>query len=94
MTWSTTPAQGMGPKYHHLHGLSRPNLLNCTQEEARKLAAADEALTALENCADCLRAVTEHLAPHPDSVVGKNLASAFAVIAKVKGEPHAPTHRA
>lgn len=46
--WSTTQARGMGPMYHHLHGLSRPNLLNCTEDEARKLASANAMLGALE----------------------------------------------
>lgn len=48
MTLSTTPAQGMGPNYHHLHGLSQPNLLHCTEAEARKLAAVDDLLEALQ----------------------------------------------
>lgn len=47
MSLSTTPAQGMGPNYHHLHGLSQPNLLHCTEAEAQKLAAVDELLEAL-----------------------------------------------
>lgn len=46
--WSTTPARGMGPYYHHLYGLSYPILLNCTEEEARTLAAARDMLTALQ----------------------------------------------
>ena len=47
MTLSTTPAQGMGPNYHWLHGQSQTNLLHCTEAEARKLAAVDELLEAL-----------------------------------------------
>ena len=47
MALSTAPAQGMGPNYHHLHGLSQPNLLHCTEAEARKLAAVDDLLEAL-----------------------------------------------
>ncbi|UUC96601.1 MULTISPECIES: hypothetical protein [Comamonas] len=38
--WSTTQAQGMGPYYHHLHGLQLKSLLlNCTEEEARRICA-------------------------------------------------------
>lgn len=48
MTLSTTPAQGMGLNYHHLDGLSQPNLLHCTEAEARKLAAVDDLLEALQ----------------------------------------------
>lgn len=47
MTLSTTPAQGMGPNYHWLHGLSQINLLHCTEAEARKLAAVDVMYEAL-----------------------------------------------
>lgn len=51
--WSTTPAQGMGPNYHHLHGLQhRSLLLNCTEEEARTLAAARDMLTVLKALAE------------------------------------------
>lgn len=39
-TWSTTPARGMGPYYHHIHGLYGPNLLLCTKEEALMLVAS------------------------------------------------------
>lgn len=39
-TWSTTQARGMGPYYHHIHGLRWPNLLNCTKEEALMLVAS------------------------------------------------------
>lgn len=46
--WSTTPAQGMGAFYHHLHGLSRPLLLHCTPEEASTLAAAAEMQAAID----------------------------------------------
>lgn len=38
--WSTTAARGMGPYYHHIHGLRWPNLLNCTKEEALMLVAS------------------------------------------------------
>lgn len=50
--WSTTPARGMGPYYHHLYGLSYPILLNCTEEEARTLAAARDMLTVLQALAE------------------------------------------
>lgn len=50
--WSTTPARGMGELYHHLHGLSRPILLHCTPEEARKIAGADDMYDALLALAD------------------------------------------
>ena len=50
--WSTTPARGMGPYYHHLNGLSYPILLNCTEEEACTLAAAREMLTVLQALAE------------------------------------------
>lgn len=83
MTWSTTPARGMGATYHWLHGLSQPNLLHCTQGEARKLAAADEMLAALQ---DVRRALDMA------NFTGE-LAILDAAIAKALGEPHAPTHR-
>lgn len=36
--WSTTPARGMGPYYHHIHGLQLQSvLLCCTEEDARKI---------------------------------------------------------
>ena len=50
--WSTTPARGMGPYYHHLYGLSFPILLNCTEEEARTLATARDMLTVLQALAE------------------------------------------
>lgn len=50
--WSTTPARGMGPYYHHLNGLSYPILLNCTEEEACILAAARDMLKVLQALAE------------------------------------------
>ena len=52
MALSTAPAQGLGPNYHHLHGLSQPNLLHCTDAEAQKLAAVDDLLEALRMLMD------------------------------------------
>jgi len=52
ISWRVSPARGMGPTYHHLIGLSRPNLLQCTEDEARKLAAAEEMLKALQALQD------------------------------------------
>lgn len=75
MTLSTRPAQGMGPNYHHLHGLSQPNLLHCTEAEARKLAAVDDLLEALQDMVsdrDCLSEATVNFAR--------------AAIAKAQGE--------
>ena len=75
MTLSTTPAQGMGPNYHWLHGLSQINLLHCTEAEARKLAAVDDLLEALQDMVsdrDCLSEATVNFAR--------------AAIAKAQGE--------
>ena len=52
ISWSVSPVQGMGPMYHHLIGLSRPMLLNCTTEEAHQLAGAEEMYKALKGLQD------------------------------------------
>lgn len=86
MALSTTPAQGMGPNYHHLHGLSQPNLLHCTETEARKLAAVDEVTKSLQECYAALvkyEADVDDVAPqHHCEMMGR----ARAAIAKATGE--------
>ena len=78
MTLSTTPAQGMGPNYHWLHGLSQPNLLHCTEAEARKLAAVDDLLEALKHL--------RHNARASGAEMGLALDVADAAIARALGE--------
>ena len=85
MSLSTTPAQGMGPNYHHLHGLSQPNLLHCTEAEARRLAAVDDLLEALK----ALESAASFAAIDDDAertAVGAALDYARAAIAKALGE--------
>lgn len=87
MSLSTTPAQGMGANYHHLHGLSQPNLLHCTEAEARKLATVDELLEALQAAKNTL--VAYKLQPGPQNCWEphdeENLAQVEAALAKVRG---------
>ncbi|MGQ8875915.1 hypothetical protein ACUTR7_00275 [Delftia sp. NA_296.1] len=45
----------------------------------------DALAEALEGCAQDLRDVTRHFNPHPESVIGKNLAKASAALDLVKG---------
>lgn len=96
MSLSTTPAQGMGANYHHLHGLSQPNLLHCTQAEARKLAAVDDLLEALKEAKAALEWCVEQgggpTCEHESGGVvcfckeNKAISSARAAIAKALGE--------
>jgi hypothetical protein len=52
----------------------------------RQLVEQRDALAeALEGCSRDLADVTEHLNPHPESVIGKNLAKARAALALAKG---------
>lgn len=60
---------------HHETGLTPRQLV----EQRNALSAA------LEGCAQELRDVTRHFNPHPESVIGKNLAKAHAALALVKG---------
>lgn len=52
---------------------------------ARLIAAAPELLEALEWCADTLAVFVDDGSAAPDSVVGKNLTTALAAIAKATG---------
>lgn len=54
--------------------------------DARLIAAAPELLEALEWCADTLAVFVDDGSAAPDSVVGKNLTTARAAIAKATGE--------
>lgn len=95
MTLSTTPAQGMGPNYHWLHGLSQINLLHCTKAEARLLAAADDLLEALQEAKAALEWCVEQgggpTCEHESGGVvcfckeNKAISSARAAIAKATG---------
>ncbi|QTW18113.1 hypothetical protein [Comamonas kerstersii] len=95
MALSTTPAQGMGLNYHHLDGLSQPNLLHCTEAEACKLAAVDELLEALKEAKAALEWCVEQgggpVCEHESGAVcfckeSKAISSADAAIAKAQGE--------
>lgn len=96
MTLSTTPAQGMGPNYHWLYGLSQPNLLHCTEAEARKLAAVDDLLEALKEAKAALAWCVEQgggpVCEHESGGVtcfcreNRAISSADAAIAKAQGE--------
>lgn len=79
--WSTTPARGMGPHYHHLYGLSYPNLLNCTEEEACTLAAARDMLTALQALAEGGALVDGLLGDHVEILEAQ--ANARAILKKL-----------
>ena len=96
MTLSTRPAQGMGPNYHHLDGLSQPNLLHCTEAEACKLAAVDDLLEALKEAKTALEWCVEQgggpVCEHESGGVtcfcreNRAISSADAAIAKALGE--------
>lgn len=96
MTLSTRLAQCMGPNYHHLHGLSQQNLLNCTEAEACKLAAVDDLLEALQEAKAALEWCVEQgggpVREHESGAVcfckeNRAINSARAAIAKALGEP-------
>lgn len=53
--WTLTPARGMGPYYHHLHGLSRPVLLHTTKQEAQLIGAAPNLLRELQAAHQIIR---------------------------------------
>ena len=62
------------------------NVFHETGLTPRQLVEQRDALAAaLEGCAQDLRDVTRHFNPHPESVIGKNLAKASAALALVKG---------
>ena len=92
--WSYTPARGLCGDYYYLRGLSRTNLLNCTEEEARKLAAADELLTSLKEMvalhtepAGFIGKFGKELTTQLDAqqkIIDERLARANAVISKVQ----------
>lgn len=52
---------------------------------ARLIAAAPELLEALEICADTLKSFVDCGSAHHESVIGKNVTRARAVIAKATG---------
>lgn len=81
LTWSVSPARGMGPTYHHLIGLSRPMLLNCTSEEAHQIAAAEEMYKALKALQDVGVLEDDSRGMH-DGIQGAK-ANARAVLAKL-----------
>jgi len=81
ITWSVSPAQGMGPTYHHLIGLSRPMLLNCTSEEAHKIAAAEEMYKALKALQDVGMLEDDSRGMHGGKQEAK--ANARAILAKL-----------
>lgn len=83
MSLSTTPAQGMGPNYHWLHGLSHQNLLHCTEAEARKLAAVDELIEALQALDDVGCFQHGMLGNHPSIL--KAVEMSVAALVKVRG---------
>lgn len=85
MSLSTTPAQGMGPNYHWLHGLSQPNLLHCTEAEARKLAAVDDLLEALQITRGNIASLGPAGALTPYTSYQEWLAMVDAAIAKTTG---------
>ena len=86
MTLSTTPAQGMGPNYHWLHGLSQINLLHCTEAEARLMAAAPELLEALKITRGNIASLGPAGALTPYTSYQEWLAMVDAAIAKATGE--------
>lgn len=85
MTLSTTPAQGMGPNYHWLHGLSQINLLHCTEAEARLMAAAPELLEALKITRGNIASLGPAGALTPYTSYQEWLAMVDAAIAKATG---------
>ena len=85
MTLSTTPAQGMGPNYHWLHGQSQTNLLHCTEAEARKLAAVDDLLEALQITRGNIASLGPAGALTPYTSYQEWLAMVDAAIAKATG---------
>ncbi len=56
------------------------------EANARLMAAAPELLEALEWCAETMAVFVEDGSAAPDSVMGKNLTTARAAIAKATGE--------
>lgn len=84
--WSTTPARGMGPYYHHIHGLQLKSvLLNCTEEDALTLAAARDMLTALQALAKGGALVDGLLGDHTEILEAQ--ANARAILEKLAPQP-------
>lgn len=86
--WTTKPAQGMGLHYHWIRGLTRKTVLvECTEQEARLIAAAPDLLGALQELLQtCIAMDLENQQDRPtEKVYQRAMQAARAAIAKASG---------